>query len=585
MYKFFSEELFAAKVFLTAALHEPVMFLLSQDELFLDIDPAKSILRFSAAERVRRFGSDENSEDYINKVAEHRKTVEDKLVLITNHFLQSIRSAMTLFPSRLLDLHGHGLHLFSVFRNCSSRRDWNNIRYAVEHIARFNLIQVGQVMQNLALLPYEVPAPQMHRLLVKLDNDLNASCRKVCVGTLQEIKIILASLNHSAVNQITDVRLHKKLENEIKKLPVELKSNRTEVLILPVSENNDALLRYREAYSVADIKGSPVDTYHDPKNLEKCKAFLDAKRKLRSVLSSALTLCLHLLLHATTISGRISSRSCIIREVQRCLIVLGNEESEHQERASHISRLQNLRASLLQLNYYLFRTKTRIQREKALSAECLLEILVRFFLEGKDLFLRQFVHDFRCLKAQDERTKTVEQALRFLNERFYIEPMWRFATSDNLDYAQKCLERSLMAHVYKFAMFPNGDADHSRDAIFYKSIQKLSLRLTITHPDLGILKKYHGECPWPSAQAEIAIINAYKSPCDKIGCVVRCCETIENLISLSSDVGTANPPTLLSNIQYINDFYADRMQGQAAYWWTQFAASVEFLKQLLNRHL
>ena len=37
------------------------MFLLSQDELFLDIDPAKSLIRFPVSERRRRFGSDENS--------------------------------------------------------------------------------------------------------------------------------------------------------------------------------------------------------------------------------------------------------------------------------------------------------------------------------------------------------------------------------------------------------------------------------------------------------------------------------------------------------------------------------------------
>uniref|UniRef100_A0A915DND8 VPS9 domain-containing protein n=1 Tax=Ditylenchus dipsaci TaxID=166011 RepID=A0A915DND8_9BILA len=74
-----------------------------------------------------------------------------------------------------------------------------------------------------------------------------------------------------------------------------------------------------------------------------------------------------------------------------------------------------------------------------------------------------------------------------------------------------------------------------------------------------------------------------------------------NLIALSSERGTAsaddllpvlvfvllqaNPPNLLSTIQYIGDFYSARMQGQVAYWWTQFAASVEFLKQLLNRVL
>lgn len=124
--------------------------------------------------------------------------------------------------------------------------------------------------------------------------------------------------------------------------------------------------------------------------------------------------------------------------------------------------------------------------------------------------------------------------------------------------------------------------------------------ITPDHPDLRISRYFHGECPWPSAQAEIAIINAYKSPRDKMACVVRCCETIENLLTLSSGQGVAsadditpvlvfvlikaNPPALLSNIQYVSGFYGQRMQGSEAYWWTQFISAVEFIKQILNRH-
>ncbi len=39
----------------------------------------------------------------------------------------------------------------------------------VGHIARFNLIQIGQILQTLALLPYEKPAAHFDELLSKLD--------------------------------------------------------------------------------------------------------------------------------------------------------------------------------------------------------------------------------------------------------------------------------------------------------------------------------------------------------------------------------------------------------------------------------
>lgn len=41
-----------------------------------------------------------------------------------------------------------------------------------------------------------------------------------------------------------------------------------------------------------------------------------------------------------------------------------------------------------------------IFREQSLTAECLIEILVRFTLEKRDSYLRQFIHDFQYLKAQ-----------------------------------------------------------------------------------------------------------------------------------------------------------------------------------------
>ena len=39
------EELFSAKLFLTSALYEPILSLLSYDEKFLDIDPSKAVIQ------------------------------------------------------------------------------------------------------------------------------------------------------------------------------------------------------------------------------------------------------------------------------------------------------------------------------------------------------------------------------------------------------------------------------------------------------------------------------------------------------------------------------------------------------------
>lgn len=42
----------------------------------------------------------------------------------------------------------------------------------------------------------------------------------------------------------------------------------------------------------------------------------------------------------------------------------------------------------------------------------------------------------------------------------------------------------------------------------------------------------------------------------------------------------ANPPSLLSTVQYINSFYGDRLEGEEHYWWIQFCAAIEFIKTM-----
>lgn len=87
-----------------------------------------------------------------------------------------------------------------------------------------------------------------------------------------------------------------------------------------------------------------------------------------------------------------------------------------------------------------------------------------------------------------------------------------------------------------------------------------------------------------------------QTPKDKAKCVQRCAATIMNLLSMANEKSVpaaddftpvfifviikANPPCLLSTIQYINSFYQDRLQGEEQYWWMQFVAAVEFIKTM-----
>ena len=65
-------------------LPENLIFsLLTEDEVFLDIDPGKVALRFPPQERARKFGT-EGTPEYERKLKEHRAVVVNKLVALTD---------------------------------------------------------------------------------------------------------------------------------------------------------------------------------------------------------------------------------------------------------------------------------------------------------------------------------------------------------------------------------------------------------------------------------------------------------------------------------------------------------------------
>jgi hypothetical protein len=93
--------------------------------------------------------------------------------------------------------------------------------------------------------------------------------------------------------------------------------------------------------------------------------------------------------------------------------------------------------------------------------------------------------------------------------------------------------------------------------------------------------KLKKECPWISAQMELRKLNIYKTPQDKLACIRKCLLTIQNLLAIAKSpvcaddlhpvliyvIIKANPPTFLSNVQYIEgivkhfifDFYSNNV--------------------------
>jgi hypothetical protein len=338
-----------------------------------------------------------------------------------------------------------------------------------------------------------------------------------------------------------------------------------------------------EEHSVDEDEGEDERQHIDPLNIESSYAFADAKRKLRLVLSTADVQSLHVMNNATAASNsteheliiflklqlaeaiNLQDRSLVaqLHETLRCVRLFDaigcsklfhSLKEDYKGRAPYLSYLIQCRQSLLSVLAHLERLANRVEQDKAVCHRFLISVCVRLFLERREKQLNDFVVEFQQLHAADEKADWLESFLHRLSAELERDSMWQSASRYQIELAQTAVEQRLMALIYNYALYPNGDGDVSRDQVWayqiimrfqqvlYEHIEKLGQVVTPSHKDLRIPKIYRYECPWPSAQAELVSISAYKTPRDKVACVIRCATTIMNLLSLAAAAAERGVP-------------------------------------------
>uniref|UniRef100_A0AAQ4P4W2 GTPase-activating protein and VPS9 domain-containing protein 1 n=1 Tax=Gasterosteus aculeatus aculeatus TaxID=481459 RepID=A0AAQ4P4W2_GASAC len=363
-------------------------------------------------------------------------------------------------------------------------------------------------------------------------------------------------------------------------------------------------------------------------------SFSDAKKKLRLALCSADSVALPIMASVTTRNGLPDHMDCEdneivcflkiqlaeainlqdknqmaqIQETTRCVTrfdartcrkLLAAIAEDYRKRAPYIAYLTRCRQGLQTSQAHLERLLQRVLRDKEVANRYFTTVCVRLLLEHMECKTLDFIKAFQGCTASDDKTAAVEDFLRYLYGAMARDAIWQYASEDQLQDAQMAIERSVMNRIFKLAFYPNLDGDILRDQLFHEHIQRLTKVVTANHKALQIPEVYLKEAPWPSAQSEIRTINAYKTPRDKVQCILRMCSTIMNLLSLANEDSVpgaddfvpvlvfvlirANPPCLLSTVQYINNFYASRLSGEECYWWMQFTAALEFIKTIDDR--
>uniref|UniRef100_A0A8C4IRU1 GTPase activating protein and VPS9 domains 1 n=1 Tax=Dicentrarchus labrax TaxID=13489 RepID=A0A8C4IRU1_DICLA len=202
LFKLFSEGLYSAKLFLTATLHEPIMQLLVEDEDHLETDPAKVTERLTPAQQ-ERFG-EKGSEGYKQRVQAAVEANEAKLVALVNKFIGYLKQNTYCFPHSLRWIVSQMYKTLS----CVERLEVGEVRTMctdllltcficpaivnpeqygiisdapINEVARFNLMQVGQLLQQLAMADDDAD-PRRKSSLSKFDKSCVAAFLDIVIG-------------------------------------------------------------------------------------------------------------------------------------------------------------------------------------------------------------------------------------------------------------------------------------------------------------------------------------------------------------------------------------------------------------------
>ncbi len=127
-------------------------------------------------------------------------------------------------------------------------------------------------------------------------------------------------------------------------------------------------------------------------------------------------------------------------------------------------------------------------------------------------------------------------------------------------------------------------------------MQNLGNTITPSHPLIAIPVIYHNESPWNAAQVELKRINAYKTPQDKLNCLRKCMDAIQNLLAIAKApvcaddiqpvltyvIIKANPTGFLSTVQYIEGFFGKQLDQE--FYWSQFLFAFSYIKAELLKN-
>lgn len=217
-------------------------------------------------------------------------------------------------------------------------------------------------------------------------------------------------------------------------------------------------------------------------------------------------------------------------------------------------------------------------------------------------YVRSFFRGFtRRPYKPDEQAKLIFDFLEFIAARMLESTVFSELPPYEFDQATEAMEKLVMNRLYTYTFSPAiamegrwtvQTDDLERDRLLSERIR---LFAWVREEQLDVKKGQHSERFYNFAVQELNKVNHYKAPRDKMICILNCCKVIFGLIRhLGSDesadafmpllilvVLRANPPNLISNLEYIQRFRSPpRRTSESEYYLSSLAGAIAFIEQM-----
>lgn len=129
----------------------------------------------------------------------------------------------------------------------------------------------------------------------------------------------------------------------------------------------------------------------------------------------------------------------------------------------YIQYLTKCRLNLLLSLETVEKLRSRISSERELCIKNLIFCCVRMFLEKHENQFKDFYENISRLAVADEKVELLEEFINTVLAEVRQDGILRGVLSAKELEVKDCIEKLIMQRVYKQLMFPNDDADKSRD--------------------------------------------------------------------------------------------------------------------------